>query len=80
MVSPTVMVSIVSESGSGADFGLVIDASVASLGDDQSTISVGVILMELTLCALRMTGSADVLIIGIFPRAILTTCGACGDC
>ena len=77
MVSPIVMVSIVSESGSGADWvGVVIADRTAFLGDDQSTISVGVIFIELTLCALRMTGSADVLSIGILPRAMLTTCGA----
>ena len=79
MVSPTVMVSIVSESGSGADgVGVVIADRAAVLGDDQSTTSVGVSLMELTLCAFRMTGSAEVLVRGSLPRAMLTICG-CGQ-
>ena len=68
VVSPIVIVSIVSESGIGVNcFGVVIDDSAAYLGDDQSITSVGVTFIELTLCELRMTGSADVLTIGILP-------------
>ena len=62
------IVSIVSESGIGVNcVGVVIVDSAALLGDDQSRISVGVTLIELTLLELRMTGSVDVLTTGILP-------------
>ena len=50
MVSPIVMVSIVSESGiEGIGLEVVMDDRTVQLGEDQSTVSVGVILIELTL-------------------------------
>ena len=68
VVSPIVIVSIVSESGIGVNLGgVVIADSAVRLGDDQSRISVGVSLIELTLLEVRMTGSVEVFTTGILP-------------
>ena len=67
-MSPIVIVSIVSESGieiSGLEVEIV--DKLEHLEEDQSTVSVGVILMELTLWQVRMAGLDDVLVIGILP-------------
>ena len=50
VVSPIVMVSIVSESGiEGRGLDVVMDDRTVRLGEDQSTASVGVILIKLAL-------------------------------
>ena len=73
------MVSIESESGLEVIFVVIclevvemVDKLV-KLGADQSTTSVGVILIELTLLFVKMMGSEDVFVIGIFPRVIAMT-------
>ena len=74
VVSPMVIVSMVSESGMEAG-GLEVemDDKLEYLGEDQSTVCVGVILIELTFWVVRITGFEDVLVIGIVPLLILTT-------
>ena len=55
---------------------LVVVVMVAKLGTVQSTISVGVILIEFTLLCIRITGLEVLFVTGIFPFMMLITCGS----